>query len=149
MPTLRGFAVGAVGGVLGAAFVLTVLVLVFDLGQNTKTVVTIAPSPVAYASGAQGLSPDQIYKSLSGGVVMVLSSFGDEGVGPFGDAANRTGSGLGLRGRREGYILTNAHVVDVKGQAAKTVTVVFKGAGTTTKRRRARWWVSTTPATWP
>ena len=71
MPTLRGFAVGAVGGVLGAAFVLTVVVLVFGLGQNTKTVVTIAPSPAAYASGAQGLSPDQIYKSLSGGAVMV------------------------------------------------------------------------------
>ena len=127
MPTLRGFAVGVVGGILGAALVLTVLVLVFDLGQSTRTVVTVAPPPAAYVSGAQGRSPDQINKSLSGGVVvMVLSSFGDEGVGPFGDARTGQSLGTGFVVDEDGYILTNAHVVNEQGQSASAVTVVFR-----------------------
>ena len=85
MVKMRGFLLGLGGGAVGAALVVLVLVLVFNFGETKETVVqTPAQLPAAYAPGSQGFTPEQIYKSLSGGVVMVQSDFGNAGTNIFG-----------------------------------------------------------------
>jgi S1-C subfamily serine protease len=140
---LKGFLAGVVGGAVAAAAVLLVALLAFDMGGVTKTVVETTPgTPAAYttptataaaAPSAGGLTPQQIYDELSGGVVMVLSQFGDQGGGLFGGHSGRA-LGTGFVVDEEGYVLTNAHVVDENGQRASSVTVVFNKGGSETQR---------------
>ncbi len=133
MVKMRGFLVGLGGGAVGAALVVLVLVLVFNFGETKETVVqTQSQAPASYTPGAQGLSPEQIYQSLSGGVVMVQSNFGNAGTNIFGQPQSGQALGTGFVVDQNGYILTNAHVVQDQGQKASSVTVVFnKGAGKT------------------
>jgi S1-C subfamily serine protease len=135
MMKLRGFLVGLAGGVVGAALVVVVLVLVFNFGEAKQTVVqATAETPAVYAPGTQGKSPDQIYKSVSGGVVMVLSDFANASTSPFGQQQSGQALGTGFVVDDNGYILTNAHVVDENGQKASGVTVVFNRGGSKTER---------------
>jgi hypothetical protein len=80
---LKGFLAGLAGGAVAAAAVVLLLVFVFDLGEVNKTVVQATPqTPTSYSSPSTtgtSLSPQQIYSTLSGGVVMVLSEFGSSG----------------------------------------------------------------------
>jgi S1-C subfamily serine protease len=125
---LKGFLAGLAGGAVAAAAVVLLLVFVFDIGQVNKTVVQATPeTPTVYStpSTTGGLTPDQIYQSLSGGVVMVLSEFSGSGTQALG---------TGFVVDKAGYILTNAHVVDESGQQANTVTVVFNKGGSETQR---------------
>ena len=134
---LKGFLAGLAGGAIAAAAVVLLLVFVFDLGEVNTTVVKATPeTPTVYSSPAATgeLSPDQIYQSLSGGVVMVLSEFDSTGTDQFGQTQSGQALGTGFVVDDEGYILTNAHVVDEGGQRAKSVTVVFNKGGSETQR---------------
>src|SRR5664279_2287295 len=97
---LKGFLAGLAGGAVAAAAVVLLLVFVFDMGQVNKTVVQAAPqTSTAYTapSTSGGFTPTEIYKNLSGGVVMILSDFGNSG-------SQALGTGFVID--TQGYILT-------------------------------------------
>ena len=134
MAKTRGFLVGLGGGAVGAALVILVLVLVFNFGETRETVIQkTAEMPTTYAPGATGYSPEQIYQNLSGGVVMIQSDFGSAGTDIFGNPQSGQALGTGFVVDQQGYILTNAHVVQEQGQNASAVTVVFNKGGTKTQ----------------
>ena len=137
--TLKGFLSGLAGGAIAAAAVVLLLVFVFDLGEVNKTVVqatpetpTVLSTPSTTTSG--GLTPEQIYSNLSGGVVMVLAEFGGTGTDQFGQTQSGEALGTGFVVDKEGNILTNAHVVDENGQRADSVSIVFNKGGSETQR---------------
>jgi S1-C subfamily serine protease len=135
---LKGFLAGLAGGAAAAALVVLLLVFVFDIGQVKQTIVQATPeTPTVYtpSSPGTGLRPDEIYRDLSGGVVMVLAEFDDAGADPFGRAQSGQSLGTGFVVDDEGYVLTNAHVVESEGgQRAKNVTVVFNKGGSEGQR---------------
>ena len=135
---LKGFLAGLAGGAVAAAAVVLLLVFVFDIGEVNKTVVQATPeTPTVYSTPSTtgpALTPEQIYSNLSGGVVMVLSDFGSSGTDQFGQTQSSQALGTGFVVDKEGYILTNAHVVDESGQRASSVTVVFNKGGSETQR---------------
>lgn len=133
---LKGFLAGLAGGAVAAAAVVLLLVFVLDLEEVDQTVVQAAQTPAVSTAPPTvvreggGLTPEEIYRSLSGGVVMILSEF--DGVGQFGQSGQALGTGFVVD--EEGYVLTNAHVVDENGQRASRVTVVFNQGGSESQR---------------
>jgi S1-C subfamily serine protease len=119
-------------GVLGGLIVLVIGAVLISTGVidtgDTKTVVREVPStqPTGNSTGSEGRSVRDIYKREGRGVAYIEASgvTTDEN-SPFGLPQQGTATGSGFVLDKDGYILTNAHVV----QGAENVTASFSENG--------------------
>ena len=119
---------GVVGGlvvlVIGAILIST---NVIDTG-DTKTVVRqVEPTqPTGDTTGSQGRSVRDIYAQEGRGVAFITSNgVTSDSNSPFGVPQQGTATGSGFAINKDGYIVTNAHVVE----GAKSVEVSFDENG--------------------
>jgi S1-C subfamily serine protease len=119
-------------GVLGGLIVLVVGAVLISTGVidtgETKTVVRQVPAtqPTGDSTGSEGRSVHDIYQQEGRGVAYIEASgvTSDEGL-PFGLPQQGTATGSGVVVDKDGYVLTNAHVV----AGADNVTVSFSENG--------------------
>ncbi len=126
---------------LVGGLVVALLVAVLDVGGTTTTRTVVQQAPLGGASGdatADGapvaLTAKEIYKRDAPGVVFIAADVVQKGQNPlgFGEQQDRKGTatGSGFVIDEDGYILTNAHVVE----GATRTTVQFSDKKTASAR---------------
>jgi S1-C subfamily serine protease len=108
---LSGLVGGLIAVVLGAVLIASDVI---DTGDTTREVVHQAPLTRPAANSDEGLTVTDIYDRDGPGVVFIQSDIRSQSTSPFGlpgqGGGIATGSGFVLD--KDGYILTNAHVVE-------------------------------------
>ena len=129
---LKGFVLGVVGGIVGAALLIG-LVVALDMNLVTtreKVVqITNGTASAAPVQAAGAMTPQEIYAASVPGAVEVISTF--NGSDPsMGGSGGGQGIGTGFVVNKDGYILTNQHVVvnedSGQPQPADSVVVGFQ-----------------------
>jgi S1-C subfamily serine protease len=119
-------------GVLGGLIVLVIGAVlistdVIDTG-DTRTVVRepAITQPTADSTGSEGRSVREIYRDEGRGVVFISAQgVSSDGESPFGLPQEGTATGSGFVVDEEGFVVTNAHVVE----GADSVAVSFEEGG--------------------
>jgi len=108
---LSGLIGGLIAVVLGAVLIATDVI---DTGDTTREVVRQAPLTRPAANTDEGLTVSDIYDRDGPGVVFIQSDIKSQGTSPFGlpDQGGGVATGSGFVLDKDGYILTNAHVVE-------------------------------------
>ncbi len=121
-------AAAIVGGGAGAA-----VTGIAGGGTSTTTVTGAAPQaavqPVSAAPSTGSTSRD-VYESARNSVAFITAKVTRQGSGPFGGSSSGTGTGTGFVISSDGYLVTNAHVVE----GASSVQVKIGDGDTQTAR---------------
>src|SRR5689334_18544873 len=83
-----------------------------DSGSSTTTVYKSSGGSAAPIAATSGMTPRQVYDSAKDSVAFVTSRITESSNSPFGGSQSGTATGSAFVVSPDGYLVTNAHVVD-------------------------------------